>query len=136
LSLSLTNHTFVFDTTDLEKFSASLWAPTPHPTPIPVPPLAPSNANKENDNLDGDDSGADTEQEWLDESHFTELNLRFPSSVSEAMAIEVHQFFFFSLRLTDVFVEAIVAGFICGCFSQCRTRYPILGRQHVRGDGP
>jgi len=81
--------------TDLEKVSASLWAPTPHPTPIPIPPLAPSNANKENDNLDSDDSRADTEQEWLDESHFTELNLRFSSSVSEVMAIEVHQFFFF-----------------------------------------
>ena len=84
-----------FATTDLEKISASLWAPTHHPTPIPVQPLAVSNPDKENDNLDADDSGEDTKQEWLDESHFTELTLRFPSSVSEAMAIEVHQLFFF-----------------------------------------
>ena len=87
--------TFVLPTADFEKISASLFAPAPHPTPIPVQLVAPSNVDKVNDNLDDDDSGADTDQEWLDESHFTELALRFPSNVSEALAIEVRHFFFF-----------------------------------------
>jgi hypothetical protein len=46
--------------------------------------LAPSDSDKDNDNLDGNDSGAETEQECLNEAQLAELAQRFPSNMSEA----------------------------------------------------
>ena len=70
-------------------------SPASCPTPIPAQCLPPSDSGKDNDNPDDDDSGLETEQEWLDESELTELARKFPSKMSEAMAIEVRQNFFF-----------------------------------------
>ena len=89
-------------TTDFEKLSASLFAPAHHATPIPVQlahlfpvqNLDPALADGENDDIDSDDS-VETEREWIDEAQLTELTQRFPSCVSEAMAIEVCRRFFF-----------------------------------------
>ena len=119
---------FVLLTYDI---SASLFAPARHPTPISLQPLAPSNYDKGNENLDDDDSGVETEQEWLDESHLTELSQRFPqASMSEAMIIEVCsvlEVFFLTQTLRFLFlIEAIVAELICGSFSKCGTWYFIL----------
>jgi len=78
-------------TADLEKISASLFAPAPHPTPIPCQ-LSPLDSDKENNDLD--DSGIETEPESLDESQLTELAQRFPSNVLGATALKVFFFFF------------------------------------------
>ena len=92
---------FFPSTTDFEKISASLFAPTRHPTLIPVgPPFAvqrldSARTEKENNDTDSDDSGVETKKEWIDKDQLTELAQRFPSKVSEVMIIEVHQHFFF-----------------------------------------
>jgi len=65
------------------------------------------------------------------------IGLGTPSLVTnmlEVMAIEVHQLFIFLLRITDIFVDAIAAGFICHCFSKYRTQCPI-GHQRSHGAG-
>ena len=50
---------------DLRKFSASLFAPAFHPSPLCLPPFGPSDSNS---NLNGEDSEAETEKDWFDES--------------------------------------------------------------------
>jgi hypothetical protein len=74
-------------------------APARHATPIPVQSIRPSGLSArhlasacnddEGDDTNSDDSGAETEKEWLDEAQLTVLASRFPSNVSEAMAAEV-----------------------------------------------
>ena len=54
--------------------------------------LDPALAGRENDNTDSDDS-IETKKEWIDQ--LTEPAQGFPPHVSEAMAIEVCQCFFF-----------------------------------------
>jgi len=101
------------------KFQCRLLLPPFTPTSIPLPPLALSlqplwfqpwwqwqtEHNK-----------------WLDVPRFSQ---RVPSNISEVNIIEVHLFLFpflflfFSLHF--IFIEAIMAGFTCGCFSQCRS---------------
>ncbi len=95
MSISLTNHVR-FTAADLGNFSASLFAPTPQPSPIPLR-LAPSNSTEEIDDFDSNDSGVETEPEFLNEAQLTELAQRFPSNsnMPEAVAIEVRLFFFF-----------------------------------------
>src|SRR5260221_4032739 len=118
---------FVFFPADLETFSASLVAPTRHATPIPVQStrplgfpaqhLASALTDDEGDNTDSDDGGVETEKEWLDEAQLTVLASRFPSRVSETMAIEVcRNCFFLTSDFNHVHIEAIVAGFFrCSC---------------------
>jgi len=97
---------FVPSTTDFEKILALLFAPAPYATPIPVPlysqNLDPALAGRENDDADSDDS-IETEREWIDQ--LTEPAQGFPPHVSEAMAIEMcqHFFFFFDLKLKMYF---------------------------------
>jgi hypothetical protein len=50
--------------------------------------LAPSDSDKDKDNLDGNDSGAETEQECLNEAQLAELAQRFPN-VLEAPPTEL-----------------------------------------------
>lgn len=58
-------------------------------------------SDKENtDTADSDDSGVDTEKEWLNDSQLAKLAQRFPSKVLEVMVIEVLFFFFdFGLKI-------------------------------------
>jgi len=73
-----------------------LFAPTPHATLIPMPlysqNLDPALAGRENDDTDSDDS-IETKREWIDQ--LTEPAQGFPPYVSEVIAIEVCQRFFF-----------------------------------------
>jgi len=58
----------------------------------PLLPLVPSYPDAEIDRLDGSNGSStedETEEEWLDTSQLAELTCRFPSRMSEAMAIEV-----------------------------------------------
>lgn len=66
--------------------------------------------DKENGNIDSDDSGVETEKEWLDDSQLVEFAQRFPTNALEALAFEVCPLFFFGLETYDYFIEAIVAG--------------------------
>lgn len=105
-----------------EKFSASSVVPTRRAAPVPVQRVHPlphqhfdsALTGDGGNNADSDDSGAETEKEWLDESDLAKLALRFPDNVSEAMAIEVRNDFFFSFFLTSglyrTSIEAVVAG--------------------------
>jgi hypothetical protein len=106
LSVWLTHHVcfrFSHQWLTSEKFSASAVAPAHHAAPIPVQRahplplqhLASALTGNGGNDTDSDDSGAETEKEWIDESQLTELALRFPSNASEAMAIEVHDNFLF-----------------------------------------
>jgi len=92
------SHVLFRATADLEKISASLFAPAPHPTPI-LRRLSDVAAVRSVTPLDSDDdlddSGVETEPESLDESQLTELAQRFPSNVWGAVAIEVRFFLFF-----------------------------------------
>ena len=94
---------------DLRKFSASLFAPAFHPSPLRLPPFGPSDSNS---NLNSEDSEAETEKDWFDESQPTEPTQGVRSNMSIDEVRVLHLFFF----LTH-FVETIVAGFACGCFS-------------------
>ena len=56
--------------------------------------LLPVSSHEGNEHDETNGSGADTEveseEEWLSSPQLVELNRRFPSRMSEAMAIEVH----------------------------------------------
>jgi hypothetical protein len=122
----LTNHVLCqFCPTDFKKFPASL-VPARHPMPVPTQLQAPSNSGKDSNDLDGDDSGVETEREWFEESQLTEVAQRFSSKTSAAMATKVRLFFFFSLRLIHVFIEASVVGFVGSCFHKCNPCCPVL----------
>jgi len=73
----------------LQSALSSFQPGTSNATPPPHISFLPDTGLEHLDESNGSSTETETEEEWLDTSQLAELACRFPSRMSEAMAIEV-----------------------------------------------